>query len=205
VDSLQRTPIRYLHAAWITVVLVALLACCTFSSSEAKPRLKVAPDGFPTGQATPEGTASDLARAFMKRDVTLFRSVCIRPYGKGRARTEYPKYLDGVSDHLKQQKESLALDDPKEISKVFAARHLSRNGPASYGYAGFDFQDVMFVDVEVMLNSGSKHLRRTLVIKDRDQKWYVQPVPDVDPLLSYGLYDEKPSVQSFADVYEIQR
>lgn len=87
--------------------------------------------------------------------------------------------------------------------KVFGARHLSKNGPASYGYAGFDFQ-VVFVDVEVVLNSGSSHLRRTMVILDHDGKWYVQPVPDVDPLLSWGIYDEKPSVQVFSEVYELE-
>jgi len=78
------------------------------------------------------------------------------------------------------------------------------NGPASAGYAGFDFQDVMFVDVEVQLGNGRKHLRRDLVIKDHDGKWYVHPVPDVSPLLSMGLFDEKPSVQLFNAVYEIE-
>ncbi len=33
------------------------------------------------------------------------------------------------------------------------------------GYAVFDFQEVMFVDVEVLLRNGSKLLRRTMVIK----------------------------------------
>jgi len=138
----------------------------------------------------------------MMRDATWFRSVCIRPYGAGRARTDYAAYLDGVSGHL-QENVQPSPDDPQKIVRVFAARHLSKNGPASYGYAGFDFQDVMFVDVEVMLNSGSKHLRRTMVIQDRDRKWYVHPVPDVDPLLSYGLYDESTSVRLFTDVYDV--
>jgi hypothetical protein len=46
---------------------------------------------------------------------------------------------------------------------VFAARHLSKNGPASYGYAGFGFQDIMFVDVGVFLYSGERSMMRTLV------------------------------------------
>jgi len=88
---------------------------------------------------------------------------------------------------------------------VFAARHLSKEGPASYGYASFDFQDVMLVDIEVMLQSGASHLRRTMVIKDRDGKWYVHPVPDVSPLLSDGLCDERTSVQLFTETYDIER
>lgn len=187
------------------VTLIVLFVSSVISSSAAKPKLRVAADGFPTGQGTPEGAASDLARAFMMRDATWFRNICIRPYGGGQARTEYIAYLDGVSEHLKQQRGGPSPDDPKAIAQVFAARHLSRNGPASYGYASLDFQDVMFVDVEVVLRSGKRHLRRTMMIKDRDEKWYAHPVPDVSPLLSYGLYDESASVQLFTDVYDVER
>jgi len=62
----------------------------------------------------------------------------------------------------------------------------------------------MFVDVEILLHNGNKHRRRTMVIKDRDGKWYAHPVPDVSPLLSHGLYDESASVELFADVYDIE-
>ena len=86
-----------------------------------------------------------------------------------------------------------------------AARHLSKNGPVSYGYASFAFDDVMFVDVEVLLGNGKQLLRRTMAIKDRDGKWYVHPVPDVSPLLSSGLYDETASVQLFSDVYSNEK
>jgi hypothetical protein len=63
----------------------------------------------------------------------------------------------------------------------------------------------MFVDVEVVLQNGNRHLRRTMVIKDRDGKWYAHPVPDVSPLLSDGLYDESASVQVFTDAYDVER
>ena len=151
------------------LTLIVLLVASLVGSSVAKPRLKVAADGFPTGQATPEGAASDLARAFIAGDAVGFRNICIRVYGGGQTRAEYTQYINGVSDHLKQ-KENPSPDDPKRIATVFAARHLSKNGPSSYGYATFEFQDVMFVDVEVVLQSGNKHLRRTMVIKDRDGK-----------------------------------
>jgi hypothetical protein len=182
--------------------VIALLLLFFAGSSWAKPKLKVAADGFPAGQTTPEGAASELARAFIARDAVAFRTVCIRPYGGGPTRSEYTGYLDGVSAHL-QQAGNPSQDDPKKIVTVFAARHLSKNGPASYGYAAFDFRDVMFVDVEVMLQNGNKLLRRTLVIEDRDGNWYAHPVPDVSPSLSDGLYDESASVQRFTDAYDI--
>jgi hypothetical protein len=184
------------------IALVLFLVLSLVSSSAAKPRVTVAPDGFPTGQDTPEGAASDLARVFMSGDAQRFRGVCIRPYGGGPARADYMAYLEGISDHLNQKQGNPSPDNPKRIVTVFAARHLTKNGPASYGYAAFEFQEVMFVDVQVELQNGSIHLRRTMVIKDRDGKWYVHPVPDVSPLLSYGLYDESASVQRFTDVYD---
>jgi hypothetical protein len=178
---------------WIgnALLLVALLT----GAAATKPKVRVADDGFPTGQSTAEGAAGDLARAFMQGNSALFRTVCLRPYGAGRSRTEYVDYLDNVEIHLKQQKSLGASppDNPKRITKVFAARHLTKNGPASYGYAAFDFQDVMFVDVEVVLIKGTSLVRRTLVIQDHDGKWYALPVPDISPLLSAGVYDESAS------------
>jgi hypothetical protein len=184
-------------------VLIFLFMFFLGSISEPKPRLKLAADGFPTGQDAPEGAASDLARAFMKHDASAFRRICIQPYGAGQARAEYVEYLQGVSNRLKPESVG-APDSPIRIAKVFAARHLSKNGPASYGYSNFNFQDIMFVDVEVVLRNSKKHLRRTMVIKDKDGKWYVHPVPDVSPLLSAGLYDETASVQLLTGAYDLE-
>jgi hypothetical protein len=44
--------------------------------------------------------------------------------------------------------------------------------PACYGYASFDFRDIMFVDVGVLLQNGQRSLNRTMVIKDKNGKWY---------------------------------
>ncbi len=187
------------------IILIALLFSLFLASATAKPKITVARDSFPTGQSTPEGAAADLARAFMAADPARFRSICVRPYGAGEARAEYENYLAGVVEHLTQKNAKPVPDNPRTISKVFAARHLTKNGPASYGYASFGFLDVMFVDVEVVLNNGKPLLRRTMVIQDRDAKWYAHPVPDISPVLSDGFYEESKSVQLFTDVYEIQR
>lgn len=189
------------------VLFVVLMFSVFVETSAAKPKVAVAADGFPAGQSTPEGAASDLARAFIQRDVSLFRRICVRPFGADQMQSDYEGYLVGVAKHLRQESTlgTVMPDDPRRITKVFAARHLSKNGPASYGYAVFDFQEVMFVDVEVLLHSGSRLLRRTMVIKDRDGKWYTLPVADISPLLSAGVDQETASVQAFSDVYDVKK
>lgn len=186
--------------------VVAILASYAVISYAAKPTLKLASDGFPSGQSTPEGVASDLARTFIRHDVSLFRQICIRPYGGGTARSEYIEFLEGTSDTLKEAGLRMpSPNNPRKITKVFAARRLTKNGPSSYGYAAFEFKDVMFVDVEVLLNDNAKYVKRTLVIQDRDGKWYAHPAPHISPLLSVGLEQESPSTQLFSAVYEVQR
>jgi len=180
-------------------VLALLFLLAFVGAATAKPRITVANDGFPTGQDTPEGAAVDLARAFIRQDAAQFRQTCIRPYGAGSVRADYVEYLDGVAAHFRKDTRDQSSENPRRILRVFAARHLSADGPASYGYAIFNFQEVMFVDVEVALNNGKKLIRRTLVIEDQDKRWYAHPVPDVSPLLCYGLYQESPSTRRFAD------
>jgi len=43
-----------------------------------------------------------------------------------------------------------------------------------------------------------------MVIKDKDGKWYVHPMPSVSPSLSEGLNDEDVSKLDFTEVYELQ-
>jgi hypothetical protein len=188
----------------VTIIACILLtACFGFAADAAKSKIKVAADGFPSGHDTPEGAACDLARAFIKHDAALFTNTCIRLYGPA----DYTTFLTNTVAGMKAEaaKKEPSPGGPKSIGKVFAARHLSKDGPASYGYASFDFQDIMFVDVGVFLYDGGHALNRTLVIKDRDGKWYVHPTPSVSPLLSTGLNDEAPSKQDFSEVYEIQK
>jgi hypothetical protein len=194
----------------LALALVCILAAAVRdveAGHTAKPKLQVAADGFPSGHDTPEGAASDLARAFIRRDTALFSSTCIRVYGGGSGSAAYAKFLRDTVENMKQEaaKKEPSPYGPKAIGKVFAARHFAKEGPASYGYATFDFQDVMFVDVGVYLQNGERAMNRTMVIKDRDGKWYVHPMPDASPLLSAGLNDEKPSVQDFTEVYDVQK
>jgi len=171
-----------------------------------KPKLRVEADGLPGGHDTPEGAACDLARSFINRDDRLFSSTSIRVYGGGNGRDAYAKFLQETVQSIKAEaaKKEPSPRGPRSIGKVFAARHLSKSGPVSYGYAAFGFEDIMFVDIGVYLNNGERALNRTLVIKDRDGKWYVQPDPSASPLLCDGLNEEKPSVGDLTDAYEIE-
>jgi hypothetical protein len=199
----QRHLIRFVISACIF-----LTTWCAFSADGPKPKLKVAGDGFPQGHDTPEGVACDLARAFIKRDTALFTNTCIRLYAGRNGPEDYAKFLQNTVESMKQEvaRKEPSPHGPKSVGKVFAARYLSKNGPASYGYAMFNFQDVMFVDVGVFLHNGERSLNRTLVIKDSNGKWYAHPLPTAGSgLLGDGLNDESPSKKDFSDAYEITK
>ena len=180
------------------------MLCGAPGKQPAKPKLKVVADGLPAGHDTPEGVACDLARSFINRDDKLFSSTSIRPYGIGRE--EYTKFLQKTIQSIKAEaaRKNSSPYGPIRIGKVFAARHLSKSGPVSWGYAASGFEDIMFVDVGVYLYNGERAKNRTLVIKDKDGKWYVHPDPSTDQLLSDGLNQEKASVLDITDVYELQ-
>ena len=198
---------RNMKALTILFCIFTMILCSVAADIAAKPKLRVAADGYPMGHDTPEGAACDLARAFIKRDVALFTNTCIRLYGGGRGPADYAAFLISTVDNMKAEaaKKGPTPGGPRSIGKVFAARHLSMSGPASYGYASFDFQDIMFVDVGVFLQDNDHVLNRTLVIKDSNGKWYVHPMPSASPLLSAGLNEETPSKQDFSEAYEIQK
>ncbi len=194
-------------------LLIALAICTPLSplsgaagKQTTRPKLRVAADGFPGGHDTPEGTACDLARSFINRDEKLFSSTSIRLYGSRNGREAYAKFLQETVQRIKAEagRHEPSPQGPKSIGKVFAARHLSKSGPVSYGYTAFGFEDIMFVDIGVYLHNGERAMNRTLVIKDRDGKWYVHPDPSASPLLSDGLNEEKASVEDLTYVYELE-
>jgi hypothetical protein len=202
--SIEHAHIRLLIALACTL---GVAICCAAAEKTEKPKLRVAADGLPSGHDTPEGAACDLARAFIRHDDVLFRNTCVRLYAGGKGPAEYAAFLQATVGSIKEEaaRKEPSPGGPKSIGKVFAARHLSKNGPASFGYAAFGFQDVMFVDVGAFLQSGERTLIRTMVIKDTDNKWYVHPAPHMDPLLSAGLNNESASRQDFSEAYDIQK
>jgi hypothetical protein len=189
-----------------TVTVIAAFAVVR-AADTPKPRIKVSADGFPAGHDTPEGAACDLARAFIKRDVKLFRETCVRPSDERNSRDEYSAFLKDTAAEIEKEaaRKEPSPDGPRTIAKVLAARSLSRGGPASFGWAAFGYQDVKFVDVGAILHNGQRCLNRTLVIKDKAGRWYVHPLPGSVPLLSTGLNEETDSEKEFTDVYQVEK
>jgi hypothetical protein len=172
-----------------------------------KPIRKVGVDGLPSGHGSPEGVACDLARAFIQHNVTLFKSTCIPPFGGGAGKKQYTAFLQQTAQSMvaDAKKATPSPAGPKSIGIVFAARHLSQNGPASYGYAAYNFKEVEFVDVGVFLQNGNRAINRTMVIQTADGKWYVYPLPSADPLLSSGLNQEANSTKEISEVYTLKK
>jgi hypothetical protein len=192
-----------------TTGLIWLFLLCSVSglmAQQSKPILKVGKDGLPSGHATPEGVACDLARAFIQHNVALFKSTCIMPFGGGTGEKQYAAFVHQMAQSMAAdaKKATPSPVGPKTIGIVFAARHLTSSGPASYGYAVYSFKDVRFVDVGVFLRDGSPTMNRTMVIQAADGKWYVDPLPSVEPLLSAGLNQERNSTKELKDVYTLK-
>ncbi len=168
-----------------------------------QPKLKLHDDGFPTGQSTPEGAACDLLRAFIQHDPELFRKVCIEPFGSDESCQAYKEMQEQVVASMEEEgkQEEPSPGAPKKVGKVFAARHLSLNGPASTAYAFYNFHDVMFVDVGAYLQNDERFLNRTLVVKKADGTWYVHPCPMVNQQICVGLNEEEPSTKDFTEAY----
>ena len=169
-----------------------------------QPTVTLAPDGFPTGQDTPEGAATDFLRAFISLDMEQFQAICLpRKAGETQQERSYNRFLDRVIAESEAERESGTPHpkSPRAIGIVFAARDLSHNGPSSYGYARHNYSAVQFVDAGAWLNDNTRFLNRTLVVQTKEGKWYVHPCPDVDPLLSLGLNQEEESTIVFREKY----
>ena len=182
-------------ALFLGVLALVVISPAVASEPATQAPAVTASDGFPTGHDTPEGAACDLARAFIRNDPALFLATCVGPYGGPEARMAYHKFLEGTVVQMKADIVGGAPspESPRSIMKCFAARHLSKPGPAASGAAACGFQDVMFVDVSALLRNGTTQLCRTLVVRNRQDQWMVDPQPEQSPSLSEGLDEETPS------------
>lgn len=169
-------------------------------SPDLSAETNASPDGFPTGQQTPEGAACDLARSFINADAELFKSVCLS-WKAGESGEQYTAFIEDMAARMNSmQGQSLEqFGGPKEITTCYEARHLSNNGPGSYGFAVMNLMDVMFVDVIADTWEGSPFMSRTLVVMRSDQNWYAVPRTDLFPLLSTGLMSESDSTAEWND------
>lgn len=157
----------------------------------------IASDGFPTGRSSAEGVACDLARAFIECDISKFKSACY----ESSDNKDYVGFQQEIAAQMEQMKalpEEQRPNGPTKITQVYRSRCLSRNGPASAGYAMYGLHDVRFVDVIAAERAGNTFLCRTLVFKLADGTWRVMPRPDLYPLLSEGLDAEPDSTVAWS-------
>jgi len=188
-------------------VFATLFAAVSANAQINNTVLQMGKDGLPAGNSSPEGAASDLIHAHMLHDAYLFNMACVPPYGGSKVQDMYIKYIKRMTLVLKRDAKlkTKAPDDIQSIDTVYAARHLTKAGPASYAYSALNDRDVEFVDIGVTQVDGRKTLRRVLVIQTSDGKWYAHPLPTLSPLLSDGLRDETISTQDFREAYNLKK
>lgn len=162
-------------------LLLSLLLTAILSAAE-----------LPTGQGTPEGVACDAVSAYIRSDSKAWLTTLIRPvYGKdgNKDYEEFKKQMVAAADKNKDDKSSKS----PRIVKCFKARQFSLNGPASAAYALYDMNGNMFVDILIETAPGKIDRLRYHVLLDKDKKWYFEPRPDLNPMLSMGLNKESES------------
>jgi len=143
-----------------------------------KPTIFVHKDGFPTGNETPEGAASDLMRAFINRDAELFhqRRWVVSCEGYNDPRDAYNYFLAHTPALLTPEtsEEGSASPDSQRIGIVYAARASTKfsteNAALSKMFDNMGHE--AFVDVVTIGESGTRYLNRVSVSQRTDKKWY---------------------------------
>jgi hypothetical protein len=192
----------------LALLIIGGLICSNLAAGTASlPKIKVAKDGFPTGQDTAEGAACDLARSYIHCDSASFQKICVQPYGTGQSRKAYQNYLLDTISHLRSEvaKKPAERAVPQAIGKVYASRHLSDKNAVPYAQQKFGFQDIAFVDVGLIAGKKDKIISRTLVIKDKDGKWYAQPNASASGIPGGDPTREQTPRNDFREVYQIQK
>ncbi|MDR3403498.1 MAG: hypothetical protein P4L99_13455 [Chthoniobacter sp.] len=149
---------------------------------------------LPTGQATPEGVACDAVMAYINRDGKAWLATLVRPiYGEGgnKQYADFKQQMVASSEKAKEDKTFV----PPRIVRCYKARQFSKNGPASASYAMEGFTGNVFVDVTAEVAPGKLRRLRYHVMRDKDEKWYFEPRPDLCPLFSVGLNTESESTE----------
>lgn len=134
-------------------------------------------DGFPTGNETPEGAATDLMRAFINRDAELFhqRRWVISCEGYNDPANAYTNFLAHMPKPIttKANKNVSASSDSQRIGKVYAARVSSKfsgqnlESSKLLGVMGHE----AFVDVVTIGENETHYLSRISVSQNADRKW----------------------------------
>lgn len=147
---------------------------------------------LPTGQKTPEGVACDAVMGYIDRDSKAWLATLVRPIYGDEGNKQYADFKKQMADGADKAKEDKSFKPPR-IVKCYKAREFSMNGPGSAAYAMESFTGNMFVDVLIETDPGETQRLRYHVLKDKDDKWYFEPRPDLCPLFAMGLNKEPDS------------
>lgn len=155
------------------------------------PAIPSAPEAIPTGHSTPEGVACDAVKAYIDANGANWLATLVRPiYGENDA--EYEAFKSMMVDRAEAHRQDPAYIQPRFV-RVCRAREFSTDGPRSAAFATHGFTGNMFVDIYIEVpNSGFQRLRYH-VLKDRDERWYFDPRPDLNMLYSSGINEEAQS------------
>lgn len=149
---------------------------------------------LPSGQETPEGVACDAVMAYINRDSKAWLATLVRPIYGDEGNKTYADFKKQMADGPYKATEEKSYQPPR-IVRCYKARPFSLNGPGSAAYALGHFTENMFVDVIVVTALGKTQRMRYHVLKDKDDKWYFEPRPDLCPLFSMGLNKESDSTE----------
>jgi hypothetical protein len=132
--------------------------------------------------------------AYINRDSKAWLATLVRPIYGDEGNKTYADFKKQMADGPYKATEDKSFKPPR-IVRCYKARQFSLNGPGSAAYALEHFTENMFVDVIVVTALGKTQRMRYHVLKDKDDKWYFEPRPDLCPLFSMGLNKESDSTE----------
>jgi len=168
---------------WCAAVGISLVLSSSASADDPTPLAKKHKDGFPTGNATSEGAATDLVRAYIGRDFLLFNKVryvrmCETPNDHANKYVRFLRYT-AFSNNSKTYKLDSLPSELTRISKVFTARSLAPQNEEEKAEWELrlllhHLQDQMFVDVIAEGSDGREYLQRAVVDQHIGGGWTAQ-------------------------------
>lgn len=147
---------------------------------------------LPTGQKTPEGVACDALMAYINRDSKAWLATLVRPIYGDDGNKQFVQFKREMAEGADQAKQDKTYKAPRLV-KCYKARRFSRNGPLSTAYAIGGFTDDLFVDLVIETEPGQTKSLRYHVLKEKDDRWFFEPRPDLCPLYAMGLNEESAS------------
>lgn len=179
------------HHALLWVCLAGALQGCAATAgrpvSEASPPPEPQPEPR-VGSAevwaelsTPEAAAEELFRSYITLDAERFRRACARPFGDGRTRDQYARFIEGAAAELRRARGDgePPAGAPVGIVGVHGARELpaTYRSPAAYDLLGK--HGLRLVAVDAVLDGRGVQTSRVLVVQDATGRWGALPRPEL--------------------------